>query len=164
MATRPITPGNGVAARIPLPSLHRPAVLRRLAHGFGEVIGCRTYEGLCPHLQGLWNYACESFKLLSRTAVYDPFWSLISQDARVQVECDPLIERTEYRRYYKTAKGFSGRNCEMFLGQFVSLIARSVSRQKAIESARKLEFWHVIEDHYLAKGWTRRDLKGTYTS
>ncbi|MCS9314602.1 hypothetical protein N1E95_31635, partial [Pseudomonas aeruginosa] len=28
----------------------------------GEVIGCRTYEGLCPHLQGLWNYACESFK------------------------------------------------------------------------------------------------------
>ncbi len=42
----------------------------------GEVIGCRTYEGLCPHLQGLWNYACESFKLLSRTAVYDPFWSL----------------------------------------------------------------------------------------
>ncbi|MGY5799634.1 hypothetical protein, partial [Rheinheimera faecalis] len=70
------------------------------------------------------------------------------------VECDPLIERTEYRRYYKTAKGFSGRNCEMFLGQFVSLIARErVPAKKAIESARKLEFWHVIEDHYLAKGW-----------
>ncbi|KSG66050.1 hypothetical protein AO961_27580 [Pseudomonas aeruginosa] len=126
----------------------------------GEVIGCRTYEGLCPHLQGLWNYACESFKLLSRTAVYDPFWSLISQDACVQVECDPLIERTEYRRYYKTAKGFSGRNCEMFLGQFISLIARErIPAKKAIESARKLEFWHVIEDHYLAKGWTRRDLE-----
>ncbi|MCZ9676105.1 hypothetical protein ACET5E_29600, partial [Pseudomonas aeruginosa] len=31
--------------------------------------------------------------------------------------------------------------------------------KKAIESARKLEFWHVIEDHYLAKGWTRRDLE-----
>lgn len=78
--------------------------------------------------------------------MYDAFWSLISQDARVQVECDPLIERTEYRRYYKTAKGFSGRNCEMFLGQFVSLIARErVPAKKAIESARKLEFWHVIE-------------------
>ncbi len=73
----------------------------------------------------------------------------LCQDARVQVECDPLIERTEYRRYYKTAKGFSGRNCEMFLGQFVSLIARErVPAKKAIESARKLEFWHVIEDHY----------------
>ncbi|MFU7047595.1 hypothetical protein ACM76B_30165, partial [Pseudomonas aeruginosa] len=80
----------------------------------GEVIGCRTYEGLCPHLQGLWNYACEAFRVLSREGMYDAFWSLISQDARVQVECDPLIERTEYRRYYKTAKGFSGRNCEMF--------------------------------------------------
>ena len=22
-----------------------------------------------------------------------------------------------------------------------------------------MEFWHVIEDHYLAKGWTRRDLE-----
>ncbi len=51
-------------------------------------------------------------------------------------------------------------NCEMFLGQFVSLIARErVPAKKAIESARKLEFWHVIEDHYLAKGWTRRDLE-----
>ncbi|MBH4330987.1 hypothetical protein I5M72_29985, partial [Pseudomonas aeruginosa] len=126
----------------------------------GEVIGCRTYEGLCPHLQGLWNYACEAFRVLSREGMYDAFWSLISLDARVQVECDPLIERTEYRRYYKTAKGFSGRNCEMFLGQFVSLIARErVPAKKAIESARKLEFWHVIEDHYLAKGWTRRDLE-----
>ncbi|OUM29128.1 hypothetical protein B8W76_20250 [Pseudomonas aeruginosa] len=34
-----------------------------------------------------------------------------------------------------------------------------VPAKKAIESARKLEFWHVIEDHYLAKGWTRRDLE-----
>ncbi len=48
----------------------------------------------------------------------------------------------------------------MFLGQFVSLIARErIPAKKAIESARKLEFWHVIEDHYLAKGWTRRDLE-----
>ncbi|AYW74501.1 TPA: hypothetical protein N1910_005871 [Pseudomonas aeruginosa C40A] len=31
--------------------------------------------------------------------------------------------------------------------------------KKAIESAYSLEFWHVIEDHYLAKGWTRRDLE-----
>ncbi|RPM37317.1 hypothetical protein IPC1145_24530 [Pseudomonas aeruginosa] len=31
--------------------------------------------------------------------------------------------------------------------------------KKAIESAHRLEFWHVIEDHYLAKGWTRRDLE-----
>ncbi|MCY1537205.1 hypothetical protein D9M68_726930 [compost metagenome] len=126
----------------------------------GEVIGCRTYAGLCPHLQGLWRYACENFRLLESRNTFDPFWSLMSQDVRVQVETDPLIERTEYRRYYKTAQGFSGRNCEMFLGQFISLIARErVPAKKAIESARRLEFWHVIEDHYLNKGWTLKEFE-----
>ena len=126
----------------------------------GDVIGCSTYDGLCPHLQGLWQYACDSFRVLSRKGVFDAFWSLITLDARVQVEADPLIERTEYRRYYKTAQGFSGRNCEMFLGQFVSLIARErIPAKKAIESARKLEFWHVIEEHYFAKGWTRKEFE-----
>ncbi|MCY1292690.1 hypothetical protein D9M70_419260 [compost metagenome] len=126
----------------------------------GAAIGCVTYEGLCPHLQGLWQYACESFRVMSREGVFDPFWTLISQDTRVQVEVDPLIERAEYRRYYKTAKGFSGRNCEMFLGQFVSMIARErIPAKKAIESARRLEFWHVIEDHYVAKGWTLKEFE-----
>ncbi len=44
--------------------------------------------------------------------------------------------------------GFSGKNCEMFLGQFICLIARErIPAKKAIESAHRLEFWHVIEDH-----------------
>ncbi|HID4139572.1 TPA: hypothetical protein ACXEYS_005056, partial [Escherichia coli] len=90
----------------------------------------------------------------------DPFWTLIFQDAKVQVEADPLIDRTEYRRYYKTAQGFSGKNCEMFLGQFVSLIARErVNIKKAIEVGKTLPFWHVIEDHYKAKGFTTVDLE-----
>lgn len=76
------------------------------------------------HLQGLFGYACEAYKLLVRYAVYGPFWSLIIQDVKVQVEADPLIERVEYRRYHKTTMGFSGKNCEMFLGQFICLIAR----------------------------------------
>ncbi|WEW98512.1 hypothetical protein P3T65_02045 [Pseudomonas nitroreducens] len=126
----------------------------------GAVIATQTYAGICPHLQGLFGYACEAYKLLTRDAVYDPFWSLIMQDVKVQVECDPLIDRVEYRRYHKTAQGFSGKNCEMFLGQFISLIARErIPAKKAIESAHRLEFWHVIEDHYLAKGWTRRELE-----
>ncbi|EOT7487201.1 hypothetical protein [Pseudomonas aeruginosa] len=126
----------------------------------GEVIGCRTYEGLCPHLQGLWQYACDNYKLISREGIFDAFWSLISLDTKVQVEADPLIERTEYRRYYKTAQGFSGKNCEMFLGQFASLIARErIPPKKALEVGRTLPFWHVIEDHYTAKGYSTRDLE-----
>lgn len=126
----------------------------------GEVIGCRTYEGLCPHLQGLWQYACDNYKLISREGIFDAFWSLISLDTQVQVEADPLIERTEYRRYYKTAQGFSGKNCEMFLGQFASLIARErIPPKEALEVGRTLPFWHVIEDHYTAKGYSTRDLE-----
>ncbi|MCP1649316.1 hypothetical protein [Pseudomonas nitroreducens] len=126
----------------------------------GEVIGCRTYAGLCPHLQGLWGYACENFRLLDSPKEFNPFWSLITLDTQVQVEADPLIDRTEYRRYYKTAQGFSGKNCEMFLGQFASLIARErVPPKKALEVGRTLPFWHVIEDHYIAKGYSTRDLE-----
>ncbi|WP_371364561.1 hypothetical protein ACA097_16350 [Pseudomonas sp. QL9] len=126
----------------------------------GDVIGFRTYDGLCPHLQGLWQYACESFRLLESRFTFDPFWSLITQDVKVQVEADPLIERTEYRRYYKTAQGFSGKNCEMFLGQFASLIARErYAPKKALEVGRTLPFWHVIEDHYTAKGYSTRDFE-----
>ncbi len=162
--------GEGESAYNPMETVWRlefryhHSVIQQFSEGStlasGEVIGCRTYAGLCPHLQGLWQYACENFRLLESRSAYDPFWSLILQDVTVRVETDPLIERTEYRRYYKTAQGFSGRNCEMFLGQFISLIARErIPAKKAIESARRLEFWHVIEDHYLAKGWTRRDFE-----
>ncbi|MCY1272871.1 hypothetical protein D9M70_214650 [compost metagenome] len=162
--------GDGDSAFNPLETVWRiefrfhHSVIQQFSEGStlasGEVIGCRTYAGVCPHLQGLWQYACDNFRVLSRAGIFDAFWSLITQDTKVRVETDPLIERTEYRRYYKTAKGFSGRNCEMFLGQFVSMIARErIPAKKAIESARRLEFWHVIEDHYYAKGWTRKEFE-----
>ena len=88
------------------------------------MIGCRTYAGLCPHLQGLWRYACDNFRLFKSKSRLDPFWTLIFQDAKVQVEADPLIDRTGTAATTRPHWGFSGKNCEMFLGQFVSLIAR----------------------------------------
>lgn len=162
--------GDGEPAYNPLETVWRiefryhHSIVQQFSEGStmtsGEVIGCRTYEGLCPHLQGLWQYACDNYKLISREGIFDAFWSLISLDTQVQVEADPLIERTEYRRYYKTAQGFSGKNCEMFLGQFASLIARErIPPKKALEVGRTLPFWHVIEDHYTAKGYSTRDLE-----
>ncbi|TWH71294.1 hypothetical protein LX59_01577 [Azomonas agilis] len=126
----------------------------------GEIINTRTYADLCPHLDGLWRYACGAFRLLSRPGVFDPFWTLITEDVRVQVESAPLLDNIEYRRYYKTAQGFSGKSCEMFLGQFVSLVARErLSAKKAIRAAKTLPFWTVIEEHYEAKGVSARDLE-----
>ncbi len=82
--------------------------------------------------------------------MYDPFWSLIMQDVKVQVEADPLIERVEYRRYHKTTMGFSGKNCEMFLGQFICLIARErIPAKKAIEWG-----FHAHLDTHSTNTWT----------
>ena len=41
---------------------------------------------------------------------------------RVELPVDSLVDDTEYKRYYKTAKGISGKNFELFLGNFVSLL------------------------------------------
>jgi len=38
-------------------------------------------------------------------------------DARVDLPVDSLVEETEYKRYYKTSRGFSGKNVELFLGK-----------------------------------------------
>lgn len=36
-------------------------------------------------------------------------------DVRVDVAVDSLVDDTEYKRYYKTSRGFSGKNVELFL-------------------------------------------------
>ena len=64
-----------------------------------------------------------------------------------------MLENTEYKRHYKTARGFSGKNVELFLGNFVSLLARErVGAKKAFNRLTEWECWPVIRDHYAAKG------------
>lgn len=123
----------------------------------GELIDTRTFEAFCPHLDGLWQYGLQQFKLLARTTFFDPFWSLIRCDVRVDLPVDSLVDDTAYKRYYKTAKGFSGKNVELFLGNFVSLLARErVGATKAFDRLREWECWPVIRDHYAAKDMNER--------
>ena len=123
----------------------------------GELIDTRTFEAFCPHLDGLWRYGLQQFKLLTRPGCYDPFWTLIRDDVRVELPVDSLMDDTEYKRYYKTAKGFSGKNVELFVGNFVSLLARErVGATKAFDRLREWECWPVIRDHYAAKDMGER--------
>lgn len=72
---------------------------------------------------------------------------------------EPLLDATEYKRYHKTSRGFSGKNVELFLGNFVSLLARErVGAKKAFETLQQWDCWPVIRDHYAAKEMTERDL------
>lgn len=125
----------------------------------GEAIQTRSFFLLAAHLDGLWRYGMNQFKLISRPGYFDPFWTVFRDDVRVDIEADSLLDETEYKRYYKTARGFSGKNVELWLGNLISLAARQqVKPKKLFDEARKLEIWPVIRDHYASKDMTERDI------
>ncbi|SFP45600.1 hypothetical protein SAMN05216601_1122 [Ectopseudomonas composti] len=119
----------------------------------GETIETNSYAAFAPHLDGLWRYGLRQFKLLARPGYFEPIWTLIRDDVRVDLPVDSLVDETEYKRQYKTSRGFSGKNVELFLGNFVSLLARErVGARRAFHRLKDWECWPVIRDHYAAKG------------
>ena len=119
----------------------------------GNAIDTNSYAAFTPHLDGLWRYGMQQFKLLARPGYYEPIWTLLREDARVDLPVDSLLDDTEYKRQYKTSRGFSGKNVELFLGNFVSLLARErVGARKGFYRLKDWECWPVIRDHYAAKG------------
>ncbi|WXL26862.1 hypothetical protein WG219_05130 [Ectopseudomonas mendocina] len=125
----------------------------------GSTIDTRSFGAFAGHLDGLWRYGLRQFKLLSRPGYFEPIWTLIRDDVRVDLPVDSLLGETEYKRYYKTSRGFSGKNVELFLGNFVSLLARErVGVKKAFSTLKEWDCWGVIRDHYAAKGMSEYDL------
>ncbi|QLC73699.1 hypothetical protein LPB260_23540 [Pseudomonas sp. LPB0260] len=125
----------------------------------GEAIDTRSFAAFSGHLDGLWRYGLGQFKLLVRPGHFEPIWTLIREDVRVDLPVDSLLDQTEYKRYYKTSRGFSGKNVELFLGNFVSLLARErVGAKKAFSTLKQWDCWPVIRDHYAAKEKTERDI------
>ena len=119
----------------------------------GEAIDTRSFAAFAGHLEGLWRYGLRQFKFLSRPGYYAPIWTLMRDDVRVDLPVDSLLDDTDYTRYYKTSRGFSGKNVELFLGNFVSLLARErVGARKAFHTLKDWICWPVIRDHYAAKG------------
>ena len=119
----------------------------------GQAIDTRSFEAFAGHLDGLWRYGLRQFKLRCRPGYFAPIWTLIREDVRVDLPVDSLLDDTEYKRYYKTSRGFSGKNVELFLGNFVSLLARErVGARRAFHTLKDWDCWPVIRDHYAAKG------------
>ncbi|OEO23708.1 hypothetical protein AX279_21585 [Pseudomonas sp. J237] len=134
------------------------SVIQQFASGSVDInsstaIETRTFSDFSAHLDGLWRYGLGQFKLLARPGYFEPIWTLMRDDIRVDLPVDSLLDDTEYKRYYKTSRGFSGKNVELFLGNFVSLLAREkVGAKKAFDRLQDWECWPVIRDHYAAKG------------
>lgn len=125
----------------------------------GQAIATSTFEELAPHLDGLWSYGMRSFRLLDRPGLYSAIWSLFAQDVRVDTGVESLLDQTEYRRYYKTAAGFTGKNVELFMGNMVSLAARQrIGAKAAFAALQAWDCWPTILEHYELKGKTERDI------
>lgn len=140
------------------------SVVQQFAHGSaslatGECINTTSFAEIAPHLDGLWRYGLENFRLLSRPGVFDPFWTLIRQDVRVCVEVDSLLDQTHYKRHYKTAKGFSGKAIDLVMGGLVSLLARQgVDAKKGFKAIRQLPVWPTIKEYYHDRGMSNKDI------
>lgn len=125
----------------------------------GEAIGTRTFEELAAHLDGLWRYGMQSFRLLDRPGLYAAAWTLFAQDARVRTGVDSLVDDHQYKRYYKTSAGFTGKNVELLMGNLVSLAARQgIGAKKTFAELRAWVCWPTVLEHYELKGKTERDI------
>ena len=114
----------------------------------GEVLAFRDYADLFDHLGALWRYGCDSFRYLYRPGWFDPFWTLIARQA---LPTDP--PEVDYKRYYKTSSGYSGKNVELLLGNYISCAARHrMSHCQAWKALEALPFFQLILDHYRDRG------------
>lgn len=121
----------------------------------GEIKGFKGYQEVYKHLDGLWRYGLDSFRYLVRPGWFHPFWTLIKSQS-FSVSSPPY----DYRRHYKTAKGFSGKSVELLLGNFITLAARHrMSGRNTWRALKGLAFFEVILDHYKLKGKKARDLR-----
>ncbi|WP_417784450.1 hypothetical protein [Terasakiella pusilla] len=125
----------------------------------GEVIDTHTYAEIAAHLTAIWRYGCTAFKLLSSATVFDPVWTFLRQDIRVFPHATIDPEEMDYKRRYKSASGFSGKNVELFLGNMISLLARErVGAKKAFNALKEWDCWTVVYEYFQLRGKTERDI------
>lgn len=126
----------------------------------GEFIETRTFAEFAPHLDGLWRYGLTNFRLLARPGLLDAFWQLIRDDVRVETGVTSLVDKTDYKRKYKTAAGFSGKNIDLMIGNAISLAARQgLDAKKTYKALKSLPFWPLVRIYYRDKGMTPQDIR-----
>lgn len=129
-------------------------------HGTDTPCYFKSYNALSYHLDGLLKYGFDSFKFLNSPNRFHPVWTLLIQDVSVKVPVPSFLDKTDYKRHYKTSTGFSGKNIELLLGNAISLAARSrLTAQQTIEALQTLPFWPTIKDFYRDKGMGDMDFK-----
>jgi len=136
------------------------SVVRQFSEGTvdtetGEAFDFDSYYGLVDHRDGLWRYALRQFKFLARPGWFDPVWTVLGR----QKLCDDEYQ-VDYKRYHKTAAGFSGKNVELLLGNFISCAARMrLTFEQTWRALHALPVYDLIHDHYNNKGKTSSEIQ-----
>ena len=119
----------------------------------------RTYGDIISHIQALWKYGLKSFKLRYNSNYMDPIWSVLQDDIVFKFPESSYTDNLHYKRYYKKATSFSGKNYQLYLGNFLSASARKgVTFKRLLKVLKDNYLWEDIARHYEDKDITEHQL------
>ncbi len=141
------------------------SVIRQFSEGTfdiktGEIGVCLTsYKAVCKHLNGLWKYGLESFKYRHNSNYIAPVWTILQHDIEFSFPENSYKTNLHYKRYYKKATAFSGKNYQLYLGNFLSACARKAEPfKKVLEELQNSMIWTDITLHYEENNTTENHL------
>ncbi|MBY4675895.1 hypothetical protein [Marinobacterium arenosum] len=120
----------------------------------GSDVGLSNYLEAFDHLKGLWQYALDSIRLDFNTAWVDPIWCLLHDDVGFERASEKVLKRA-----YKTPGLGNEKNVALFLGNFVSIIARNgITVDQAWNCLKASGCWEDILGYYQNRGMSQSDL------
>ncbi|KEI71425.1 hypothetical protein [Endozoicomonas elysicola] len=126
----------------------------------GEIgVKMNTYTEVIKHIQALWQYGLRSFKLKYNSNYLDPIWTILLEDIVFKYPESAYKDNLHYKRYYKKATSFSGKNYQLYIGNLLSACARKGLKFKRV--LRELQgsvIWDDIAQHYEKKNTTENQL------
>ena len=116
----------------------------------GEIgVKMHTYSDIINHIQALWQYGLKSFKLRYNSNYIDPIWTILQDDIVFKFPESSYTDNLHYKRYYKKATSFSGKNYQLVLGNFLSSCARkSLEFKTVLKELQNMIIWQDIALHY----------------
>ncbi len=83
-------------------------------------LSLKSYAEMTEHLHGLWQYGLQSFKLKHNTNYFHPIWTILMNDLVFAPEgINKNDHPTHYQRHYKKPDSFSGKNYQLYLGNYI---------------------------------------------
>lgn len=80
----------------------------------GEIgVNLKTYSQIIRHIPALWQYGLTSFKLKYNSNYLDPIWTVLQEDIEFTFPESSYEKNLHYKRYYKKATSFSGKNYQL---------------------------------------------------